>query len=142
MIVSSRQTFFNRLRYGKHTFANGDHVYAKQHLNPDGTIGGWVAETALVEKTCTIGPDAEVYEYAQVRDQASILGSSAVYGFGRVAGKASINDWSAVNDGAIVQGSAYIGNGAVICCDSYIDYGIIDYDKTYETLCNIINEEK
>lgn len=137
----NKQMFFDRLRYGKHTFAGGDHVYAKQHLNPDGTTGGWVAETALVEKTCTIAPDAEVYEYAQVRDQACILGSSAVYGFARVAGTAIIDDWAAVNDGAIVQGSAYIGNGAVICCDSYIDYGIIDRDKTYETLCKIKDKE-
>lgn len=140
--MTTRQTFFDRLRYGKHTFANGDYVYAKQHLNPDGTKGGWVAETALVEKNCTVGPDAEVYEYAQVCDKASVLGSSAVYGFARVAGNAVINDWAAVNDGAIVQGSAYIGNGAVICSDSYIDYGIIDKDKSYETLCRVKDEDE
>lgn len=138
----NRQAFFDRLRYGKHTFAGGDTAYAKQHINPDGSMGGWVAETALVESTCTIGPDAEVYEYAQVCDNACILGSSAVYGFARVAGDAVINDWAAINDGAVVQGTAHVGNGAVICRDSYIDHGIIDNDKVYDKLCKAKDEDK
>lgn len=138
----NRQVFFDRLMHGKHAFANGEKAWAKPHINPDGSIGGWVAETALVDSTCIIGPDAEVYEYAQVCDNARILGSSAVYGFARVAGDATIDDWAAINDGAVVQGTAYIGNGAVICNESYIDHGVIDNSKVYKNLCKVKDEDK
>ncbi len=133
----SRQTFFDRLRYGKHTFGTGDHVYAKQHINPDGTKGGWVAETALVESTCYIGPDAEVYEFAQVRDNATMLGSASASGFSTIADNATLTDWAVANDGAIIQGSAYICGTAVICGDSYINYGFIDQDRLYSDLHQI-----
>ena len=127
----SRQTFFDRLRYGKHTFRAGDHVYAKRHINPDGTSGGWVAETALVESTCYIGPDAEVYEFAQVRDTASILDSASVSGFSTIAGNATLADWSMIEDGAIIQGSTYVGGTAIICGDSFIEYGHFNKNNTY-----------
>ena len=130
----SRQTFFDRLRYGKHRFENDDYVYAKPHVNSDGTKGGWVAETALVEPTCYIGPDAEVYEYAQVRDSARVLGSASACGFAKIADNATLNDWSIACDDAWIQGSAYIGNTAVICGKSFIDYGFLGEDKSYKNL--------
>lgn len=130
----SRQTFFDRLRYGKHTFEGGDHVYAKPHINPDGTKGGWIAETALVEPTCYIAPDAEVYEFAQVRDNARLLGSSSAYGFAKIAGNATLNDWAVAADGAVIQGSAYVDSTAIICGESFIDHGHLYENKTYDNL--------
>ena len=136
----SRQTFFDRLRYGKHTFRGGDHVYAKRHINPDGTNGGWVAETALVDDTCYIGHDAEVYEYAQVRNHASILGSAAAIGFSTIAGNATVADWAMTADGSIIQGSAYVGGTARICGDSFIDYGHLDEDRTYINMRQVLKD--
>jgi len=136
----SRQTFFDRLRYGKHTFEGGDHVYAKPHINPDKTKGGWVAETSLVESTCYIGPEAQVYEYAQIRDNARILGSASAYGFAKVADNATLNDWAVVTDVAVIQGSTYVGNTAVVCGESFIDYGILDHDKTYHNLRQVLKD--
>lgn len=136
----SRQTFFDRLRYGKHRFENDDYVYAKPHINPDGAKGGWVAETALVEPTCYISPGAEVYEYAQVRENSRILGSSSACGFAKIAGNAVLDDWSIAFDDACIQGSAYIGNTAVICGKSFIDFGVIDKDKTYKNLRQVLKD--
>lgn len=130
----SRQTFFDRLRYGKHTFVEGDHVYAKPHINPDGERGGWVAETALVEPTCYISPEAEVYEFAQVRDNARILGSASAYGFSTIAGDATLAGWAVAVDGAVIQGSAYIDCNTIIGGESFIDYGYFSKNKTYNNL--------
>jgi len=133
-MISSLQTFVNRLRYGEHTFEDGDVCFAAPHINPDGSIGGWVAETALVEPTCWLDPDAEVLEYAQVRDGARILGCAVISGFAVVAGKAIVNDWALVTEAAIVQGSAYVGSGAIICRESFIDHGNAEKDQYYTNL--------
>ncbi len=115
-------------------------MYAKPHINPDGTKGGWVAETALVEDTCYVSPDAEVYEFAQVRDNARLLGSSSVYGFARIADNVILNDWAVATDGAMILGSTYVGNGAIICGDSFLDYGHIDKDRTYHNLRQVLKD--
>lgn len=138
----SRQTFFDRLRYGKHTFGEDECAYAKPHINPDGTKGGWVAETALVDDTCYISPDAEVYEFAQVRDRARILGSASIYGFSTVAGRAILTDWAMATDGAIIQGSTYVCGMAVICGDSFVDYGHLDQNKRYNNLHQVLKDSK
>ena len=46
-------------------FGNGP-VPAHQHTNPDGSIGGWVANSATVSDTAYIGEDAEVFGNAWV----------------------------------------------------------------------------
>ena len=130
----SPQIFFSRLLHGKHTFEDGDVCFASPHKNPDGTKGGWVAETALAEPTCWIGPEAEILEYAQVRGRAKILGNAVISGFATVADDAIVNDWALVTEAATVKGTAYIGNGAVICRESYIDTGNAEADKYYTNL--------
>ncbi len=49
------------------TFDFGDGpVAAHRHTNPDGSEGGWVADTAKVESTAYVGSAAKVYEDAKV----------------------------------------------------------------------------
>jgi len=45
-------------------------VPAHRHKNPDGTVGGWVADTATVAPTAFIGLDALVYGNARVFEGA------------------------------------------------------------------------
>ena len=53
---------------------------SEQHQHPNG--GGWVANTASVEKTVYVSPNAWVYDNAQV------YGDAGVYGDARVSGDA------------------------------------------------------
>ena len=46
------------------------------HRNPDGSVGGFVANTATVSPTATIGPTAEVFGTAKVSGNANVFGSS------------------------------------------------------------------
>jgi len=48
-------------------------VAAHRHLNPDGRLGGYVANTAYVDPTSWVSPKGLVYNNAQV------LGMSRVY---------------------------------------------------------------
>lgn len=122
-----QMTFLDRLRYGKHTFTGGIRAYAKPHINPDGTVGGWVADTALVEPTCYISPNAEVYEYAQVRDNAQLLETATVNGFAKVMEDAVI-DGGWVTDDSVVQGDTYVGDYTIVCGSSYADHGkLLEY---------------
>jgi len=54
-------------------FGNGP-VPAHRHKNPNGSIGGWVANTATVADTAYIGEDARVF------DNAKVYGDARVYG--------------------------------------------------------------
>ena len=79
---------------------------ARRHMNPDGLLGGWVAETADVDATCYVSEDALIYGNAEVKgmvkvhDEARIHGDALVeglvnlYGSTRVYGKAHINGLS------------------------------------------------
>ena len=42
-------------------------VPAHRHLNPDGKLGGWVADTA------TVAPTAWVFDYAQVSGESVLV---------------------------------------------------------------------
>ena len=48
-------------------------VPAKRHVNPDGSEGGWVADTATVEASCHIGPEVQVFGTAWVSDNAKVF---------------------------------------------------------------------
>jgi hypothetical protein len=56
---------------GLHTFIYHDSpVPAHRHINPDGSTGGWVAETAYVAPTAFLAEHAYVYDRARVTDKA------------------------------------------------------------------------
>jgi hypothetical protein len=55
-------------------------VPAHRHKNPDGTKGGWVANTAMVEPTAYVGADARVSGNAVVYGDAEAAFIEAMKG--------------------------------------------------------------
>lgn len=139
--MSTKGTFLNRLKYGKHKFHNGIETYAMPHINPDGTIGGWVAESAVVAETCYVAPTAEVFEYAQVLGEAMLLGSASVSGFAVIKDKAILDDESHVTDDALIEGTALIAGVTILGGRSHIDWGIVDTDQMHDYLLQLQDQK-
>jgi len=82
------------------------------HRHPNG--GGWVADTATVDSSEFVGPDAkvfgeaQVYGKARVSDSALVSGSARVYGEARVFGSALVFHSARVYDEARVFHSALV----------------------------------
>lgn len=109
-----------------HDFGDGlGPVPAHRHLNPDNTIGGWVAETASVADSVRIGFYATVFNSACVVGNANIKDGAKVYekallngrvmvaNRAQVKGNAKVFYQSLIKDNAIVDGDAEI-HGATI----------------------------
>lgn len=119
--MNNKKNFYNRLKYAPYKFKHQDkELPAYRHVNPDGSVGGWVAETALVEDTCYVSPDAQVFEYAAVRDNAKICEESIVCEFAEVMGNAIIDDTSMVCGNAKISDNAYIGGQSIISGDTRV----------------------
>ncbi len=52
--------------------ATGDSTQSQRHQNPDGSLGGFVALTAVVDETATVETDAFVEPGAQVLPNATV----------------------------------------------------------------------
>lgn len=92
---------------------------ARRHVNPDGTLGGWVAETAHVEESCTVAPNALVFGNARVFSNSLILESAMVCDFARVRDGGIVTDNARVCDNAIVEG-AVVCNEALVSGEAFI----------------------
>ncbi len=130
--MNSKTSFLNRLKFGKHKFFNGVEVYAMQHTNPDGTQGGWIAETAQVAKTSYIAPAAEVFEFAQVLGETALLGSASASGFAIIKDNAVLDDESHVTDNALIEGTALIAGTTHLGGRSHVNWGIVDTDSLHD----------
>jgi UDP-3-O-[3-hydroxymyristoyl] glucosamine N-acyltransferase len=86
-------------------------VPAAQHINPDGSIGGWVAATATVEATAYVGPEALVFGKARVYDSAWVYGEAQMYGSAWVYGEAQVSGDAWVYGDARVGGNAWVYEG-------------------------------
>lgn len=90
-------------------------VPAHRHKNPDGSEGGWVADTATVAATAHIGhaakvcDNAQVYHNAVVYDNAQIYGNALVYGNAQVYDNAQICGSARVHSDAIVYNTKISG---------------------------------
>ena len=73
-------------------------VPAHRHINPDGTLGGWVADTAVVYGNAVVSGDARVYGDAVVYGNARVSGNARVYGDARVSGNARVSGDAKVHD--------------------------------------------
>jgi hypothetical protein len=126
------------------TFDFGDGngpVPARRHLNPDGSEGGWVADTATVEPTAYLGPassvfgharvcgharvygDASVFGHAELFADAQVYGHAWVYGHAKVSGTARVYGRASVSDSAKVSGDAEVGGPAIVCGYAVLDSG-------------------
>ncbi len=77
-------------------------VPARRHRNPDGSEGGWVADTATVRSTVIVGINAKVYGRAIVRG-FTLLTENAI-----------------VKDSAVVEGSSWIADNAIIGGETHL----------------------
>jgi len=111
-------------------FGHGQ-VRAARHVNPDGSQGGWVADSAHVDMdtyvsptaavfgnarvfgACRIEADAAVLDFARVADGARISGSAQVRGTASVTGSVVTNR-AVVKDGACVVNGAFVSDDAVV----------------------------
>ncbi len=67
---------------------------ARRHINPDGTVGGYVALTATVDKNAYVSKNACVYNHATV--------------LGRVEGRASIAGKAFIDKDVVVSGDMHV----------------------------------
>lgn len=67
-----------------HTFVSGDgrRIKAKRRTNPDGSVGGWVAETAQVHPTAFVDLDALVEPGAVVGENEHLAAGAVRAGEG------------------------------------------------------------
>ena len=74
--------------------------------HPNG--GGFVADTAVVDASVYVGPEARVLETAEVVENARLEGRATVSGGARVGGQAVVKDHALVTGHAQVYGDAVI----------------------------------
>ena len=78
------------------------------HRHPNG--GGWVQDTASVDETAHIGPDAEVSVAARVSGNAQVSGTAQVFGTAWVSGAAQVSGNAWVFGSAEVSGNAWVSS--------------------------------
>jgi carbonic anhydrase/acetyltransferase-like protein (isoleucine patch superfamily) len=74
---------------------------------------GWVKNTARVDNTAYVGPDALVYDNARVWGDAQVYGNARVCGDARVCGNARVYGNARVCGDARVYGNARVKSGAL-----------------------------
>lgn len=77
----------------------------EQHQHSNG--GGWVANTAKVDKSVYVGPHALVY------GQAELTGKVRVEGTAQVSGKAQLSGNAVVAGNAWVDGNTKVSTGRI-----------------------------
>ncbi len=105
-------------------FLHGDHnpcpagVVCAPHLNPDGTKGGFVANTASVDSQAEVAPKALVVGNAQVTGNARVLNSAQVSGYAKVKNKAAVYGNARISGTAQVTGNAKVYDHARVSGDT------------------------
>lgn len=119
-----------------HKFGGYMEAEARRHVNPDGSLGGIVALTAVIADwiflpaSSEVWPGAIICDCVSIGDRASIgyraiighiadIGNDAIIGNYAIIGRgASICENVRIGDGAIIGNDAAIGDG-----DWFITYG-------------------
>jgi carbonic anhydrase/acetyltransferase-like protein (isoleucine patch superfamily) len=91
---------------GRFDFGSGP-VPARQHRNPDGSLGGWVADTAHVADTAFVGVNATVSGNARVFGVVFIADEAAV------RGNARVDDDAVIKDRAVITGNSKVSNACI-----------------------------
>lgn len=81
------------------TFDFGDgngEVPAHRHINPDGSVGGRVADTASVDSSVYVGENVVVYGLARVSEESTLSDNVSVFGKAQIFGKSCISDNASV----------------------------------------------
>ena len=86
------------------------------HKHPNGL--GWVADTAQVENTVHVGPEARVCGWARVTGEVRLCDYSQVCDYASVGGKtrladhATVGGYASVDDGVELHEDCYVGGGS------------------------------
>jgi len=107
-------------------------VPAARHINPDGSTGGWVAETATASTTAIIGRNAVVFGNANVSGNARIFEQARIHGRATVTDNAWVTGTAQVYDNAMIAGDAWIGGAALISDNQKIPTGAYDENGPIE----------
>jgi hypothetical protein len=91
-------------------FGNGP-VPAHRHVNPDGSRGGWVADSASVGDGASVGAWASVGDGASVGAWASVGAGASVGAWASVGAGASVGAWASVGAGASVITTNHCASG-------------------------------
>jgi NDP-sugar pyrophosphorylase family protein len=102
-------------------------VEAHRHVNPDGSVGGWVAKTATVSPTATIAFDAAVYGTAVVSGSARVLDKATVSGSAVVTDALIAGD-ATVEGNARIHGKVELSGRTVIDGHAKLFAGVSMYD--------------
>lgn len=78
-------------------------VPAHRHLNPDGSIGGWVANTAVVLKDAYVAENALVFGRARILAPARIRRSARVFGHCRILAPVDVGERAEITDSGVVR---------------------------------------
>ncbi len=106
----------------------------EQHQHKNG--GGWVANTATVEETAYIGPDARIYGYARISGNSRIYGTTRVYGNALISGNARVCGGAWKTSPLYIQGSQH----AITNCDfgqlsiGCITHSFSEWKKLYKSI--------
>ena len=106
------------------------------HVNPNGSTGGFVANTALVSKTVTIETKSVVCDKAKINGNAQIKGMSEILGSTEINGSVQISD-SKTYSSPIIPGNSIIIR-SVVCQASQLN-SLKVIDSTY--YCNVDDPE-
>ena len=87
-------------------------VAAHRHRNPNGSLGGWVADTAQVFGKAQVSGEARVFGGARVSGGAQVFGKAQVFGEARVSGGAQVSGGARVFGKAQVFGEALVSGSA------------------------------
>lgn len=117
-------------RADPHDFDDGNGpVPAHRHRNPDGSIGGWVANTAYVAPTAWVGENARVFGDSVIFDKARVSGEAQIFGNARVSGEARVSGDAQIFGKARVSGEAQVYGKAVIYGEAVVnDTAVVNGD--------------
>lgn len=117
-----------------------DYFKMKQHINPDGSMGGLVAETAIVSKDTFLDISSQVLHFANIQKKSKIgknciirnyahISNSIIGNNNIISDKVSIID-SLIEDNNIICHSTQmhnssIGDGFRLNCDCYLENTIL-----------------
>ncbi|MEI6746754.1 MAG: hypothetical protein WCL34_12400, partial [Methylococcaceae bacterium] len=94
-------------------------VPAHRHINPDSSLGGWVADTASVDSSVYVGENVVVYGLARVFEESKLSDNVRVFGKAQIFGSSCISDNASVGDNAKIYGETHVGGNA--CIQGYLE---------------------
>lgn len=101
-------------------------VSSHRHINPDGSLGGLVADTAFIEETVTIEHSASVFGHAVVMDNAVIADRAKVFGEAFICDNVHVFGDAKIYGDAFLFGNLHIDQNVDLLKKLNIEYESFD----------------